>query len=185
MNAKPLKNGLCNLAGGNIITFNSNGIVLRNASKEDFEKLGRVWYIDYNDKSYPIYLSDAILKRSNIFFAMTSWFILNGETEPKLSIFIDSNFINAILLSDTLRKFFLLHELGHIVNDDVHIEDEPLKYVNERLNGSIPDMEFKADRFAIEHMPNEREQVYHDIQEFIDRQKEFGNTSIGITEFET
>lgn len=167
------------------MTFNSNGVVIRNASKEDFEKLGRVWYIDYNDKSYPIYLSDSILKRSNIFFAMTSWFILNGETEPKLSIFIDSNFINAILLSDTLRKFFLLHELGHIVNDDVHIEDEPLKYVNERLNGSIPDMEFKSDRFAIEHMPNEREQVYHDIQEFIDRQKEFGNISIGITEFET
>ena len=62
------------------MTFNSNGVVIRNASKEDFEKLGRVWYIDYNDKSYPIYLSDAILKRSNILFAMTSWFILNGET---------------------------------------------------------------------------------------------------------
>lgn len=165
------------------MTFSSNGIIIRNATKQEVKKLGRVWYIDYKDKSYPVYLSDAALKESNLILAMTSWFVLNGETEPKLSIFIDSNFINAIMLSDTLREFFLLHELGHIVNNDIHIEDEPLIYVNQRLNGTIPDMEFKADQFAIEHMPNDRDQIYHEIEDFIDWQKELGNT-ICVTEFE-
>ena len=165
------------------MTFNSNGIVIRNASKQELKKFGRVWYIDYKDKSYPVYLSDAIFKQSNLIFAMTSWFILNGETEPQLSIFIDSNFINAIMLSDTLRKFFLLHELGHIVNNDVRIEDEPLKYVNQRLDNIIPDMEYKADQFAIEQMANKREQIYHEIEDFIDWQKELDN-NICATEFE-
>ena len=69
-------------------------------------------------------------------------------------IIVDDTYLS---MSENIKIFFLLHEMGHILHGDVELPEEESKMIlQSRMNGEVPEMELKADAFAIQYYPEDR-----------------------------
>lgn len=110
-------------------------------SYKEFETIGTC-------DGVPVIYCPNTLIQEGVSIACATIFI-NEEGGTFHGIGIDDSFL---VCPGKIQDFFVYHELGHIRNGDIGKDIDNSKWVKIRESGTIPEMEFNADRYAFDRI---------------------------------